>query len=252
MISVKSKNEIEKMTVAGRITGEVLEVVHEHVKPGVTTWELDKIAEDFIRKNGAVPSFKNYAGFPGSICASVNHQVIHGIPSHSVVLKEGDIISIDVGARYKGYHGDAARTFPVGKISAEAQRLIDITKQSFFEGLKHCYENARITDISHAVQVCAEGAGYGVVRDYVGHGVGAELHESPEIPNFGRPGRGARLFCGMTLAIEPMINMGDYRVKVLPDGWTVETLDGCLSAHYENTVLITKGEPKPLTLIEKS
>lgn len=252
MIAVKSKKEIEMMTAAGRITGEVLNLLEEHVKPGITTWELDKIAEDYIRKNGAVPSFKNYAGFPGSICASVNHQVIHGIPSHSTVLKEGDIISIDVGARYKGYHGDAARTFAVGKISAEAQRLIDITKQSFFEGLQFCYENARITDISHAVQTCAEGAGYGVVRDYVGHGVGAELHESPEIPNFGRAGRGARLICGMTLAIEPMINMGDYRVKVLPDGWTVETLDGCLSAHYENTVLITKGEPKLLTLIENS
>lgn len=252
MIAVKSKKEIEMMTAAGRITGEVLNLLEEHVKPGITTWELDKIAEDYIRKNNAVPSFKNYAGFPGSICASVNHQVIHGIPSHSVVLKEGDIISIDVGARYKGYHGDAARTFAVGKISAEAQRLIDITKQSFFEGIQFCYENARITDISHAVQTCAEGAGYGVVRDYVGHGVGAELHESPEIPNFGRAGRGARLICGMTLAIEPMINMGDYRVKVLPDGWTVETLDGCLSAHYENTVLITKGEPKLLTRIEKS
>lgn len=252
MISVKSKKEIELMKVAGRITGEVLQLIEENVKPGVTTKELDKMAEDFIRKNGAIPSFKNYAGFPGSICASVNHQVIHGIPSQKVVLKEGDIISIDVGAKYKGYNGDAARTFGVGNISPEAKRLIEITKQSFFEGIKFCYENARVSDISHAVQMCAEGAGYGVVRDYVGHGVGAELHESPEIPNFGNPGRGARLISGMTLAIEPMINMGDYRVKVLPDGWTVETLDGCLSAHYENTVLITKGEPELLTLIENS
>lgn len=252
MIIVKSKHEIELMETACRITGEVLQLLGENVKPGITTLELDKIAENFIRKNGAVPSFKNYAGFPGSICASVNHQVIHGIPSNRVVLKEGDIISIDVGAKYKGYNGDAARTFAVGNISPEAEKLIEVTKQSFFEGVKFCYENARISDISHAVQVCAENAGYGVVRDYVGHGVGAELHESPEIPNFGNPGRGARLVAGMTLAIEPMINMGDYRVKVLPDGWTVETLDGCLSAHYENTVLITKGEPKLLTLTENS
>ena len=249
MISVKSKKEIELMEIAGRITGEVLQLLGEHVKPGITTLELDKLAEDYIRKNGAVPSFKNYAGFPGSICASVNHQVIHGIPSKKVVLNEGDIISIDVGAKYKGYNGDAARTFAVGNISSEAKRLIDITKQSFFEGVKFCHEGARVSDISHAVQLCAENAGFGVVRDYVGHGVGAELHESPEIPNFGNPGRGARLIAGMTLAIEPMINMGDYRVKVLPDGWTVENLDGCLSAHYENTVLITKGEPKLLTLV---
>lgn len=249
MISVKSKKEIELMEIAGRITGEVLNLLEEHIKPGVTTLELDRVAENFIRKNGATPTFKGYAGFPGSICASVNHQVIHGIPSNKVVLKTGDIISIDVGACYKGYNGDAARTFAVGNISSEAKRLIDITKQSFFEGVKFCREGARVSDISHAVQMCAENAGFGVVRDYVGHGVGAELHESPEIPNFGNPGRGARLISGMTLAIEPMINMGDYRVKVLPDGWTVETLDGCLSAHYENTVLITKGEPKLLTLI---
>ena len=249
MISVKSTKEIELMTTAGKITGELLQLLQESVKPGVTTLELDRIAENFIRKNGAVPAFKGYAGFPGSICASVNHQVIHGIPSDRVVLKEGDIISIDTGAVYKGYYSDAARTFGAGNISPEAKRLIDVTQQSFFEGLKFCYENARITDISHAIQTYAENAGYGVVRDYVGHGVGAELHESPEIPNFGRPGRGARLVAGMTLAIEPMINVGDYRVKVLKDGWTVETLDGCLSAHYENTVLITKGEPKLLTLI---
>ena len=235
MISVKSKKEIELMETAGRITGEVLNLLEEYIKPGVTTLELDRVAENFIRKNGATPTF--------------NHQVIHGIPSNKVVLKEGDIISIDVGACFKGYNGDAARTFAVGNISSEAKRLIDITKQSFFEGVKFCHEGARVSDISHAVQLCAENAGYGVVRDYVGHGVGAELHESPEIPNFGNPGRGARLISGMTLAIEPMINMGDYRVKVLPDGWTVETLDGCLSAHYENTVLITKGEPKLLTLI---
>ena len=250
MIIVKSTKEIELMTVACRITGEVLQLVGEHVKPGVTTKELDEIAEKYIRKNGATPTFKGYAGFPASICASVNHQVIHGIPNRGTVLQEGDIISVDVGACYKGYNGDAARTFGVGNISSEAQRLIDVTKQSFFEGVKFCYENARVSDISHAVQTCAESAGYGVVRDFVGHGVGAELHESPEIPNFGKPGRGARLIAGMTLAIEPMINMGDYRVKTLSDGWTVETLDGCLSAHYENTVLITKGEPRLLTLTE--
>lgn len=248
MINVKSRKEIELMRVAGRLTGETLELMAEHIKPGITTGELDRIAENFIRKNHAVPSFKNYNGFPKSLCISVNNQVIHGIPGKRV-LHEGDIVSIDVGACYQGYHGDAARTFAVGTISEEAEKLIYVTQNCFFQGLEFCQVGNRISDISHVVQITAEGAGYGVVRDYIGHGVGAALHESPEIPNFGRPGRGARLVAGMTLAIEPMINEGDYRVKVLPDGWTVETLDGCLSAHYENTVLITSSEPEILTIL---
>lgn len=248
MISVKSLNEIEIMRTSCKITGEVLELLKEHIKPGITTQELDEIAERFIRKNKAVPSFKNYNGFPKTLCTSVNNQVIHGIPGN-VVLNDGDIISVDVGACYKGYHGDAARTFAVGSISQDAQKLIDVTKNCFFEGIKHCIPGKRVSDISYAIQMCAEKEGYGVVRDYVGHGVGASLHESPEIPNFGNPGRGARLVKAMTLAIEPMINMGDYRVKVLNDGWTVETLDGCLSAHYENTVLVTGDEPEILTIL---
>ena len=249
MINVKSSKEIELMRVAARLTGETLNLLQEHIKPGISTAELDFLAENYLKKNSATPSFKNYNGFPASICASVNNQVIHGIPSKKVILKEGDIISIDFGACYKGYHGDAARTFAVGQISKDAQKLIEVTKQSFFKGLEFCKVGYRVSDISYAIQVCAEKEGYGVVRDYIGHGVGSNLHESPEVPNFGNPGRGPRLISGMTLAIEPMINMGDYRVKTLSDGWTVETLDGCLSAHYENTVLITNGEPEILTLL---
>ncbi len=248
MINVKSKREIELMRTAGKVTAETLQFLEENIKPGITTFELDKMAEKFIRKNDCIPSFKNYGGFPGSICASLNNVVIHGIPSHKIVLKEGDIISIDCGANYKGYHGDAARTFAVGNISDNAKKLIEVTKDCFFRGLKYCREGFRVSDISNAVQLCAEKEGYGVVRDFVGHGVGAALHESPEVPNFGNPGRGARLVAGMTLAIEPMINEGDYRVKVLDDEWTTVTQDGCLSAHYENTVLITNGEPEILTI----
>lgn len=248
MIIVKSNKEIELMRTACRVTGQTLKLMEESIRPGITTLELDKLAEKFIRDNGCIPSFKNYSGFPKSICASVNEQVIHGIPSNNVVLKEGDIISIDVGANYKGYHGDAARTFAVGKISDEAQKLIDVTKDCFFKAVENCFEGKRISDISLAVQTRAESEGYGVVRDYIGHGVGASLHEDPEIPNYLNPKCRARLVAGMTLAIEPMINMGDYRVESLPDGWTVVTLDGCLSAHYENTVLITKDKPEILTM----
>ena len=251
MISVKSLREIELMRSAGKITAETLKLLEESVRPGISTLELDKLAENHIRKCGAIPSFKNYGGFPGSICASINDEVIHGIPSKNRVLKEGDIISFDVGACFKGYHGDAARTVGVGKISDEAQKLIDVTKQSFFEGVEYAKPSNRVSDISLAVQTYAESFGYGVVRDYVGHGIGFSLHEAPEVPNFvdASRGRGARLVAGMTLAIEPMINMGDYRVKVLDDDWTVKTLDGCLSAHYENTVLITSGKPEILTLL---
>ncbi len=248
MITIKSKSEIEKMRIAGKITGEALKLLEKHIKPGISTLELDKIAYDFIKKQGATPSFLNYNGFPGSICASPNSWVVHGIPSKNVVLKEGDIISIDMGVCKDGYHGDAARTYPVGKISPEAQRLIDVTKQCFYEGIKYAAHGAKLGDVSAAIQEYAEGNGYSVVRDLVGHGIGKNLHEDPNVPNFGHKGKGVKLAAGMTLAIEPMINAGAYDVVVLDDDWTVETEDGSLSAHYENTVLITKGECEILTL----
>ena len=248
MITIKSKSEIEKMRIAGKITGDALKLIEKHIKPGVTTAELDKIAFDFIKKQGATPSFLNYNGFPGSICASPNSQVVHGIPSKNVVLKEGDIISIDMGAYIGGYHSDAARTFPVGKISPEAQRLIDVTRESFFEGIKYATHGAKLGDVSAAIQEYVEKNGYSVVRDLVGHGIGKNLHEDPSVPNYGTKGKGVRLAQGMVLAIEPMVNEGRYDVVVLDDDWTVETEDGSLSAHYENTVVITKGECEILTL----
>lgn len=248
MITIKSKSEIEKMRIAGKITGDALKLIEKHIKPGVSTLELDKIAFDFIKKQGATPSFLNYNGFPGSICASPNSRVVHGIPSGNVILKEGDIISIDMGAYIGGYHSDAARTFPVGKISAEAQRLIDVTKQSFFEGIKYATHGGKLGDVSAAIQEYVENNGYSVVRDLVGHGIGKNLHEDPSVPNYGRRGKGVKLAQGMTLAIEPMVNAGGYEVVVLDDDWTVETEDGSLSAHYENTVVITKGECEILTL----
>ncbi len=248
MITVKSKSEIEKMRVAGKITGDALRLIEQHIRPGVSTKELDKIAYDFIKKQGATPSFLNYNGFPGSICASPNSWVVHGIPSKDIVLKEGDIISIDMGACKNGYHGDAARTYAVGEISDAAQRLIDVTKQSFFEGIKYAAHGAKLGDVSAAIQEYVEKNGYSVVRDLVGHGIGKKLHEDPSVPNFGHKGRGVRLAQGMTLAIEPMVNEGEYGVVVLDDDWTYETEDGSLSAHYENTILITKGECEILTL----
>ena len=248
MITIKSKSEIEKMRVAGKITGDALRLVEKHIKPGVSTAELDKIAYDFIRKQGATPSFLNYNGFPGSICASPNNWVIHGIPSRNIILKEGDIISIDMGAQKDGYHGDAARTYAVGKISDEAQRLIDVTRQSFFEGVKFAVHGGKLGDVSAAIQEYVEKHGYSVVRDFVGHGIGRNLHEDPSVPNFGRYGKGVKLAAGMTIAVEPMVNEGEYDVVVLDDDWTVETEDGSLSAHYENTILITRGECEILTL----
>jgi len=248
MITIKSKSEIEKMRIAGKITGDALKLIEKHIKPGVTTYELDKIAFDFIKKQGATPSFLNYNGFPGSICASPNSQVVHGIPSKNVVLKEGDIISIDIGAYINGYHSDAARTFPVGKVSPEAQRLIDVTRQSFFEGIKYATHGAKLGDVSAAIQEYVENNGYSVVRDMVGHGIGKNLHEDPSVPNYGKRGKGVRLAQGMVLAIEPMVNAGGYEIVVLDDDWTCETEDGSLSAHYENTVVITKGECEILTL----
>lgn len=247
-IPIKSQEQIEYMREAGKITAELHLLLESKIRPGITTKELDKIAEDFIRSHGAIPSFKGYGGFPGSICSSINEEVIHGIPG-SRKLKEGDIISIDTGAYKNGFHSDAARTIAVGEVSKEAQQLIDVTRQSFFEGIKYAKAGNHLRDISAAIQKYAESFGYGVVRDYVGHGVGRNLHEEPQVPNYvEKGGRGPRLCEGMVLAIEPMINQGTWQVKVLSNDWTVVTIDKKLSAHYENTVLITKGEPELLTL----
>lgn len=248
MISVKSQKEIQKMRAAGIIAAEVLEILEKSVVPGATTAELDRIAHDYIVAHKATPSFLNYRGFPGSICASVNDVVIHGIPSKNKVIKEGDIVSIDIGVFLDGYHADCARTFGAGRISSEAQRLIDVTKQSFFEGIAHAKQGERLSNISHAIQTYVEDNGFSVVRDFVGHGVGSQLHEDPSIPNFGAPCRGPRLYPGMTLAIEPMVNQGCKEVYVADDGWTTYTRDRKLAAHYENTILITDNEPVILTI----
>ncbi|MCI6728610.1 MAG: type I methionyl aminopeptidase [Candidatus Faecousia sp.] len=249
MISIKNERELEAMRQACKITAAARALAGEMVRPGVTTKQIDKAVHDFIVKQGAKPSFLHYGGFPASACISVNSTVIHGIPDGRV-LQEGDIVSVDVGAYFRGFHGDCAATYPCGKISPEAQKLIDVTRQSFFEGLKFAKQGNRISDISHAVQTYVESNGYSVVRDFVGHGVGAQLHEEPEVRNFGAPGHGPRMLRGMTLAIEPMVNEGTYEVRVLKDKWTTVTADGKLSAHYENTVLITDGEPEILTVVE--
>lgn len=249
MIIIKTDNEIEYMRQAGRIVGNTLLRLEEVIRPGITTAELDRIAEEYIIKQGAKPSFKGYYGFPASICASVNEEVVHGIPSNKLVLQEGDIISVDCGAMLNGYHGDAARTFPVGKISKEARQLIEVTKESFFKGIKNAVVGNNLTDVSAEIQKYAESFGYSLVRDYVGHGIGKDMHEDPEIPNFGRPGRGPKLCKGMVLAIEPMVNIGKYHVRVEPNNWTVVTEDGSLSAHYENTVAILDDGPEILTLV---
>lgn len=247
MIKIKSDHELEFMRIAGRITAEARAAAGRAVSPGVTTGEIDRIVRKTIEAAGAVPSFLGYGGFPGSACVSINDEVIHGIPSFERVVKEGDLVKVDVGALIHGFHGDCATTIPCGRVSEEAQRLIEVTRQSFYEGIKFAREGKRISDISHAIQEYVEKNGFSVVRAYVGHGVGADLHESPEVPNFGTPGHGVRLQKGMTLAIEPMVNVGVYDIKCLSDGWTVKTKDGKLSAHYENTIAITEGEPEILT-----
>ncbi len=249
MIPIKNEREISMMRQACKITAAARALAGEMVRPGVTTKEIDKAVHDFIVSQGATPSFLNYSGYPASACISVNQTVIHGIPD-SRVLNEGDIVSIDVGAYFGGFHGDCAATFACGEISPEAQKLIDVTKQSFFEGIQFARQGNRVSDIGHAVQAYVETNGFSVVRDFIGHGVGANLHEEPEVPNYGKPGRGPRLIKGMTIAVEPMVNMGTHMVRVLQDGWTTVTADGKLSAHYENTVLITDGEPEILTVTE--
>ncbi|MBE7034700.1 MAG: type I methionyl aminopeptidase [Ruminococcaceae bacterium] len=247
MIKIKAPHEIEAMRGAGQITAAVFERLAEAIQPGVTTAELDDIAARFIRSNNASCSFWHYNGYPAHICTSVNGQVVHGIPSKQVILREGDIVSVDIGVCYRGYHGDSARTFPVGQISPEAARLIRVTEESFYEGLRQAHTGNRVFDIGAAIQSYVEKNGYSVVRSLVGHGVGSSLHEDPEVPNFGTKGRGARLMAGMTLAIEPMVNQGTYHVNTLSDNWTVVTADGKLSAHYEHSVLIRDGEAEILT-----
>jgi len=247
MIVIKSKREIELMRKAGRVVAKVLEEIEKTIKPGIATIELDSVAEEIIKKYNAIPAFKGYRGYPATICSSINEEVVHGIPGLRF-LKDGDIISIDVGAIVDGYCADAARTFPVGEISEDAKKLIEVTEKSFFEGIKYATPNFRLSDISHAIQKYVEENNFSVVRDYVGHGIGRKMHEEPQVPNFGPPGKGPRLREGMTLAIEPMVNAGGYEVEIKEDGWTVVTKDRSLSAHYENTIAITNGEPEILTI----
>lgn len=249
MIIIKTDREIELMRRAGKLVSETLSEIESTIKPGISTKELDRIAEKYITKHNAKPSFKGYYGFPASICTSVNEEVVHGIPSKNKVLREGDIISVDCGAILDGYHGDAARTFAVGKVSIEAEKLIEVTKESFFKGIEKAVSGNRLTDISADVQDYVERFGFSVVRDYVGHGIGSNMHEDPEIPNYGKAGRGPKLVKGMVLAIEPMVNIGKYNVTVQSNNWTVVTVDGSLSAHYENTIAILEDGPEILTLI---
>lgn len=249
MITIKSKSQIQKLKDAGKIVAETHQLLKEAIREGISTYDLDQMAEQYIRKCNAIPSFKGYGGFKGSICASINSVVVHGIPSKDTILKNGDIISIDIGALYNGYHGDSAKTHGVGDISEKDEELIAVTRQSFYEGFKKAVVGNRLSDISNAVQVYAEKYGFSVIRDYVGHGVGENLHEDPQVPNYGKSGRGPRLQEGMVLAIEPMIATGTYKVKVLSDGWTAVTLDNKNAAHYEHTIAITAGEPELLTIL---
>ena len=248
MIIIKSKREIELMREPCKVTGEILRDLEDFIKPGMSTQDINAYVEDRIAHYNMKPTFKGYGGFPAGACVSVNEEVVHGIPSGNRILKEGDIVSIDTGATYKGYNSDAARTYPVGEISAEAKKLIDVTKQSFFEGIKYAMVGYRIHDIGHAVQEYSEKNGMAVIRDYTGHGTGSKLHEDPQIPNYGNPGTGVRIKEGMTLAVEPMLALGTYEVRVLSNDWTVVTLDNKMSAHYENTILVTDSEPEILTL----
>ena len=251
MITLKSSHDIEMMRRAGKITAAARALARDMVKPGVTTQQIDEAVYQFIISQGATPSFLNYSGFPASACISVNDEVIHGIPGKRV-LREGDIVSVDVGAYIGGFHGDCAGTYPCGQVSDEAMRLIRVTQQSFFESLKYAREGYRVSDIGAAVQAYVEANGFSVVREFVGHGIGRQLHESPEVPNYGKPGHGPRLLRGMTLAVEPMVNAGGAAIRQLSDGWTVKTVDGKYAAHYENTILITSGEPELLTVAEGS
>lgn len=251
MIQLKNPDQIKIMKEAGRITGEALLVARDHVRPGISTYELDRLVRESIEKAGAKPSFLGYAGFPGSACISINDEVIHGIPSKKRFLEEGDIVKVDVGAFYKGFHGDSARTIAVGRISDEAQKLIEITRASFFAGIDQLKVGNRLGDVGAAIDGLVVANGFSTVKRYIGHGIGHELHESPDVPNYGTPGRGTRLCAGLVIAIEPMVNIGTETVRELSDGWTVKTADGSLSAHYENTVALTSDGIINLTQIEK-
>ena len=250
MIQLKNSEQVKIMKEAGRITGEALLVARDQVRPGISTYELDKVIRAYIEKCGAKPSFLGYSGFPASACISINDEVIHGIPSKKRFLEEGDIVKIDVGAYYKGFHGDSARTIPVGKVTDEALKLIQVTRDSFFAGLAALTVGNRVGDVGHAIDALVTSNGFSTVKRYIGHGVGQALHESPDVPNYGTPGRGTRLCAGMTLAIEPMVNVGGEAVRELPDGWTVKTADGSLSAHYENSVALTQDGVINLTGID--
>jgi methionyl aminopeptidase len=248
MIVLKSPRELALMREAGRVVAQTHEVVKEHLRPGLTTKELDTIIESFIRKHGGIPSFKGYQGFPASACISVNEELVHGIPGPRR-FEEGDIVSVDIGVILKGYHGDSAWSYGIGQISPDAQRLFDVTEQSLYKGIEQAREGRRLSDISHAIQSYVEAAGYHVVREYVGHGIGRTMHEEPQIPNYGDPGRGPRLRSGMTLAIEPMVQAGTWQTEALDDGWTVLSADRSLAAHFEHTVAITPDGPQILTLL---
>ena len=250
MIQLKNAAQIKAMKEAGRITGEALLVAREHVREGVSTYELDRVIRQYIEKSGAKPSFLGLYGFPGSACISINDEVIHGIPSKKRILREGDIVKIDLGAHYKGYHGDSARTIPVGKVSDEALKLIEVTRESFFAGVAQMKSGNRLGDIGSAIDTHVKANGFSTVRKYIGHGIGKEVHEAPDVPNYGTPGRGVRICSGMVLAIEPMVNAGTFEVRELADGWTVVTADRRLSAHYENTVAMTDEGVLNLTLID--
>lgn len=248
MITIKSESEIERMRVSGKLTGNVLELLGKSIRAGMTTAELDRIAYDYIKSVGGEPSFLNYEGYPASTCISIDEKVVHGIPSDEVYIKEGQIVSVDVGVKFNGYHGDAARTFLVGEVAPEKKKLVEVTRECFFKAFEHLRAGTPLGDIGYYVQSHAEANGYGVVRALVGHGIGTEMHEDPSVPNYGRKGTGIRLRSGMCIAIEPMINMGTWQVKFLNDGWGVVTADGKPSAHYENTVVITDDGAEILTL----
>jgi methionyl aminopeptidase len=248
MIIIKSKQELELMREAGKVTALILRELEQFMKPGVATIEIDRFVEKTVKEHGMIAAEKGYCGYPASICVSINDEVVHGIPSEDRILQDGDIVSVDLVVEHKGYMADAARTYGVGNISEKAKRLIETAERAFFEGMKYAKEGNRLSDISHAIQSVVEGEGFGVIRDFVGHGIGKDMHEDPQIPNHGKAGKGPRLQRGMTLAVEPMICEGDWEVDVLLDDWTAVTVDGGLSAHYENTVVITDGEPELLTL----
>ncbi len=250
MIIIKSEEELDIMRTAAKVTGTILRDLKDFIKPGMSTWDVDRFVEDIIHKNGMTPTFKGYGGFPAAACVSVNEEVVHGIPSKHKILREGDIVSVDTGATYRGYVSDAARTYAVGEISDTARHLIEATEASFFAGVQFAKPGHRLSDISHAIQEKAEAEGFGVIRDYVGHGVGREMHEDPQIPNYGKPGKGPRIAPGMVFAIEPMITEGSYDCYTMPNDWTVVTEDGKLAAHYENSVIITEGEPELITLVQ--